>query len=751
MQGQPSPKKKVQPTPQTPQVAKPAPPVDLSDNPFATQSTPDLSDNPFAESASGDADPMAKYHADFKSGALQKRISAANSRDQAALNTDSSVGNWITTLAPPGVKNAVATVRADLEPGHTFVNPFTEDRADRDQRIAIERQAIDRVGNKIDANSPRVFGANGPGIDLPIIGNPLNPKLSTLGKMAVGAPFAAALPGGMVAQAAQYGGASGVLDDQPDASLGHHLMEGGKDALEAAFLGKLGQGVGQLASKIGASTGLTDALSTALAKAKGSPLGTKLSDLAESLGTKGAVNQVAADRQALTDAVGGGESPADLLARRVKEGRAVASPLYDAARAQANTLEGAPAAVKSRLDEILANAEQKALPAPGQSEITRQAAAEGLAGHDYTQGASPTLEQAAAHDFTATTPPTEPFRDNGLLQSDFTKERPVNLRAANDVNVRTGTPSPTEMGEVTVGPKNQFAEAEQATQTALSNPHVQMQIKSLMGDAPSLKGQDPGSYDVLRKVQANMNAEFGKLKASGQDSGPYWHELNGARADVNAALLAKAPALADANATFAREVGIPREGITKGQTMGANPAGKAAFKRSPDAISQWIAEGKTPAEQSARADAVSAGVGANMGQKISGVPLQSGTRGALDLPMLQGSEAAAGGRALLTPARRQALEATLASLDQRSATEAANMAPRSTLESLWKGPAEYNYLGTSKLPSPNATGPLRETANAMQDGSLDLAPFMRGKQTLQQLQDAIRALSVARSGQMAAP
>ena len=91
------------------------------------------------------------------------------------------------------MKNAVATVRADLEPGHTFVNPFTEDRADRDQRIAIERQAIDRAGNKIDANSPRVFGANGPGIDLPIIGNPLNPKLSTLGKMAVGAPFAAAL------------------------------------------------------------------------------------------------------------------------------------------------------------------------------------------------------------------------------------------------------------------------------------------------------------------------------------------------------------------------------------------------------------------------------------------------------------------------------------------------------------------------------------------------------------------------------
>lgn len=728
---QPQPKKKVQSAPPTPAVAKAAP-VDVSDNPFAAPGGPDVSGNPFA--SGGDSGPDAlvqQLHADYAAGHLATAEHAKSavdperrSADRTGSPLDAALGSVVQggeTAASgiPGAAMALASLRS-LTTGESYHDAQAEQ--------AKEITAYTRA----------------------------HPVASMALKTLAAAPLASVVPGGAVTGGAAYGALDNALDPNLEESGGTRLWNTVTGGAEGAAAGKLLENGGALAAKIGAKTGITDALSTALDRAgqsrvgqivqelRGAPDDNVLSDVGAALGTRGAVNAAAADRRAITDAVGGNESPADLLTRRVQEGQAAAKPLYDAATAQANAFEAAPAAAKSRLDEILARADQKALPAPGQSEIERRAAQDGLAAHDYTAGAAPTLEDAAAHDYTATTPAGVPFAGNDLAQRDFTVERPVQLRAANDVMVRQ--PAGAPVSPQAPGAPDRFAAAENATQTALANPHVQMQLKSLLGDAPSLQGDDLGSYEVLRKVQANMNAEYGKLKATGQDSGPYWHELNGARADVNAALLAKAPALAEANATFAREVGIPREGITKGQTMGLNPTGKAAFKRSPDAITQWIESATTPADQAARANAVSAGVSAQLGQKVSGVPLGTGTRGVLDLPILNASEAGADARGLLDPTKRAALHATLRDLDTKAATEGANQLPRGVVASLWHGPAQYPYLT-----SPAARGPLRDVSDAMAQGTFDPSGFQRGQGTLDKLQDVIRALTVARAGQIAAP
>lgn len=129
----------------------------------------------------------------------------------------------------------------------------------------------------------------------------------------------------------------------------------------------------------------------------------------------------------------------DLQAARSAADQSSIGPSYATAEGQATRYYGnlaqRQAAVKAGMARATGDA-PLALPAPGQSAVARQAAQEGFAGHDFTNGPAPTLEQAAAHDFTSTTPPGEPFQSNGLHQTDFTQERPVQLQAANDVKVR---------------------------------------------------------------------------------------------------------------------------------------------------------------------------------------------------------------------------------------------------------------------------------------------------------------------------
>lgn len=148
----------------------------------------------------------------------------------------------------------------------------------------------------------------------------------------------------------------------------------------------------------------------------------------------------------------------------------------------------------------------KALPAPGQSAVAQQEARAGFANHDFTNGPAPTLEQAASRDFTATTPPSEPFHGSGLHQRDFTQERPVVQRAANDVSVRQ-SPAPQLPQPLTATPR---ATGANAITEALNSPTVAPYAKLARSFE---QNQNADDATILRETYKLMSEAQGKKLA----------------------------------------------------------------------------------------------------------------------------------------------------------------------------------------------------------------------------------------------
>lgn len=210
---------------------------------------------------------------------------------------------------------------------------------------------------------------------------------------AVAAPL---LPGGAAAQGAAFGAASGLLNADPNAGIGHRIASGAGQAA-------LGYGVGKLAE--GATT-----------------LGRSL--LARSPG-----QQAGALRGAIADA------DAANYPRAAEEGQQA----IDAERAML-------ADVRQRMANVRNAGKQLALPAPGQSEVAKAALEARPLRGPGGQFASPpqlpeTLEQAAARDYTNVLPEPTPVEPTPPVW-DYTRPRPVKLQAANDVNVRIPASAP---------------------------------------------------------------------------------------------------------------------------------------------------------------------------------------------------------------------------------------------------------------------------------------------------------------------
>lgn len=206
---------------------------------------------------------------------------------------------------------------------------------------------------------------------------------------------------------------------------------------------------------------------------------------------------------------------------------------------------------------------------------------------------APTLEQAAAFDFTAPNKPfptaaeqpiqsTRPGEAN-YRELNYTKPRPVELKAANDVNVRRAADA--DIVPPTQGPDvaNRFAQQEEAGRIALDDPHVQMQLKSLYGQDSRLAQQDPSSYPVLEKMYREMNREWRQLKARGEDTGQYWHALNTARGKVNTALDAKSPDFSKFNKQWSGD----------SKELESYALGRGFRENSPETIAKMLGVGKT--------------------------------------------------------------------------------------------------------------------------------------------------------------
>ncbi len=174
------------------------------------------------------------FHKEFKEGRLQKRMASENAVDQASTGHPLLETLEATVGRLPLVGNAIATGRADLD--KPFPSLTKAGLADRDQRIATQRKNLEQSIGASEEASPRLFGKD-VGVDLPLVGNPINPKLTTLAQMAAGAPLMARLPGSPAVQAGTYGFAHGAGDD-PNASLGERLKQGGFEGLLDALIGK---------------------------------------------------------------------------------------------------------------------------------------------------------------------------------------------------------------------------------------------------------------------------------------------------------------------------------------------------------------------------------------------------------------------------------------------------------------------------------------------------------------------------------
>jgi hypothetical protein len=208
-------------------------------------------------------------------------------------------------------------------------------------------------------------------------------------------------------------------------------------------------------------------------------------------------------------------------------------------------------------------------------------------------GTPKTLEQAAAYDFTAPNKPfpsaaeqpiqsTRPGEPN-YRELNYTKPRPVEVKAANDVNVRRAAGA--DIVPPTQGPDvaNRFAQQEEAGRIALDDPHVQMQLKSLYGQDSRLAQQDPSSYPVLEKMYREMNREWRQLKARGEDTGQYWHALNTARGKVNTALDAKSPEFSKFNKQWSGD----------SKELESYALGRGFRDNSPETIAKMLGVGKT--------------------------------------------------------------------------------------------------------------------------------------------------------------
>ena len=253
------------------------------------------------------------FHAEYASGAMGRRMAAANARDQANLRDqqasqpgliERAAGNVLNTFQGiPGVERLEAGAGA-------LGSQLTSHPMDYGQSLATLRGATAQI-----------------------------PAPLRIGEQIVGAaPIAGFLPGGVVKGGAAYGALQGALGANQE-SIPGRAGQTALGGLVGGATGLLAKGAGKLASK----TGLTDALGRVLRTPQatstlemqgGAETAPSLRNLiGETIGTQGAANRVLDARQQILDQLSGSEkSAAQTMMDHVDAYKANAKTLYEAAR-----------------------------------------------------------------------------------------------------------------------------------------------------------------------------------------------------------------------------------------------------------------------------------------------------------------------------------------------------------------------------------------------------------------------------------
>lgn len=244
-----------------------------------------------------------------------------------------------------------------------------------------------------------------------------------------------------------------------------------------------------------------------------------------------------------------GVAPGDVALTKdamLRAQRERADELFTQARTEGREFDAIPGRVRDRFAEMERMAEQKALPGPGQSvsakrDLPRPQDVDG----DIAWPGVParrrreTVAQESAREALETRRPSRMTPEG---------ERPVELRAANDVNVRRPFAEPEAVTSTT---PDRFAMARGTVDRALENERVQSEIASVVDESADLAAMDPGSFDMMSTVYQRLNKEFGVLKKNGQNAGPYFQALQSARRAVRKALDSRSETFPVANREFA--------------------------------------------------------------------------------------------------------------------------------------------------------------------------------------------------------
>lgn len=254
-----------------------------------------------------------QLHAEFKSGRLAKRMARENQNDREQLDSEPGYGQRLAThilntaQGIPGVEMVEAA--AGAAGSHLTSHPMSY------------TQSL----NTLRGNTSQIGGPT-----------------SFLEKLAGGLATTPFLPKGMVRGGATYGAADQALaadpKSLPDRALGTAIGAG-----EGAAAGMALKGAGQVAQR----TGMTDFLSRGLKRVApaadrtlnrvaavfGKNAGTPTADVSEAIGTKGAMNELLADRQSVLDRLPATQrTAAETMANHVDAYKSEADRLYTIAR-----------------------------------------------------------------------------------------------------------------------------------------------------------------------------------------------------------------------------------------------------------------------------------------------------------------------------------------------------------------------------------------------------------------------------------
>ena len=285
----------------------------------------------------------------------------------------------------------------------------------------------------------------------------------------------------------------------------------------------------------------------------------------------------------------------------------------------------------------LANAgKQPALPAPGQSDVARasmeNANATRFLSKEPVALTPETLEQAAARDYTTVTPSGTPAGDTPLVR-DYTNPRPVQLQAANDVNVRQGPTMPSAAPS-SAGPVDPLA----AVRAFVNEPDIADIVSRLQGQRQfaNVDATDPVMLDAIYKDLSDQSAAIkrGLAGANPKNMGRFaQQDIQGAKQQALNAYDTVMPSYRDAVNDFAdqsQQIDAYRKAYGAFRTAlspnipSANNLGRTGLAAASDALPNIPSAGAIPAANAA--------VNGLAGYLLRQAPLTAGRKAIAQVP-----------------------------------------------------------------------------------------------------------------------